>query len=469
MKPETDIIAVQAVDPKLTQLAGDAAMLGFEIVEISGFLDEVNRESAAQLAAIGEVMRAAQAVIEANSRMSRDIDTLSNLSDDTRGTVENSLELLRDSSRRSQEIAGWVQTLAERMTGMATALGTVHKSNAEIASISAQVNILAINAKIEAARAGDAGRGFAVVAEAINELSARTAHAAGAIDDRVGELADQVTALSEETGRVAASARSVTETAARTDTAVGAIAQSAQTSADRTRTLQSEQATVSSAMEQFLPVFQGIGSSARDTASGVDAVTHKVHSLVDRSEGMVQATVALGGGTRDQVFIDRVMADAARVSAAFEAALARGEIDLRALFDQRYTPVRGSAPQQVMAPFTVLCDRHLPEIQEAAAGFDDRVVFCAAVDRNGYLPTHNRKFSQPQGPDPVWNAAHSRNRRIFDDRVGLKAGRSTAPFLLQVYRRDMGGGSFMMMKDVSAPILVQGRHWGGLRLAYRTG
>ena len=127
----------------------------------------------------------------------------------------------------------------------------------------------------------------------------------------------------------------------------------------------------------------------------------------------------------------------------------------------------GTDPVQVMAPFTELTDRLLPPIQEAALDFDPRVVFCAAVDRNGYLPTHNRKFSHPQSADPVWNAANSRNRRIFDDRVGLKAGRNTEPFLLQVYRRDMGGGAFMMMKDLSAPIFVGGQHWGGLRLAYR--
>ncbi|HCF18766.1 MAG TPA: chemotaxis protein, partial [Rhodospirillum rubrum] len=69
------------------------------------------------------------------------------------------------------------------------------------------------------------------------------------------------------------------------------------------------------------------------------------------------------------------------------------------------------------------------------------------VDRNGYLPTHNQKFSKPQGPDPVWNNANSRNRRIFNDRTGLAAGRNTRPFLVQTYRRDMGGGSFIMMKD----------------------
>ncbi|MFW5881687.1 MAG: methyl-accepting chemotaxis protein, partial [Roseicyclus sp.] len=137
------------------------------------------------------------------------------------------------------------------------------------------------------------------------------------------------------------------------------------------------------------------------------------------------------------------------------------------LFDTDYAPVAGSDPVQVTTRFTNFTDRVLPGIQEEVLGLDPRVVFCAAVDRNGYLPTHNRKFSQPQGADPVWNAANCRNRRIFDDRVGLKAGRSTAPFLLQVYRRDMGGGKSVLMKDLSAPIRVNGRHWGGLRLAYR--
>ena len=76
------------------------------------------------------------------------------------------------------------------------------------------------------------------------------------------------------------------------------------------------------------------------------------------------------------------------------------------------------------------------------------------------------KFSQPQGPDPVWNAANARNRRIFDDRVGLGSGRNRDPFLLLVYRRDMGGGKFVLMKHVSCPIVVNGRHWGAMRCAF---
>jgi methyl-accepting chemotaxis protein len=65
------------------------------------------------------------------------------------------------------------------------------------------------------------------------------------------------------------------------------------------------------------------------------------------------------------------------------------------------------------------------------------------------------------------NARHCRNRRLFDDRTGLAAGRSTRAHLLQSYERDMGGGERMMIKEADAPIMVGGRHWGAFRLMYQ--
>jgi methyl-accepting chemotaxis protein len=137
---------------------------------------------------------------------------------------------------------------------------------------------------------------------------------------------------------------------------------------------------------------------------------------------------------------------------------------MNALFDENYVPVTGSDPQQHMTAFTGFTDEILPPVQELARDAHSRVVFAACVDRNGYLPTHNNIYSHPQGDDPVWNAANCRNRRIFNDRTGAAAGRNTKPFLMQTYRRDMGGGQFALMKDLSVPIYVRGRHWGGLRM-----
>jgi methyl-accepting chemotaxis protein len=83
---------------------------------------------------------------------------------------------------------------------------------------------------------------------------------------------------------------------------------------------------------------------------------------------------------------------------------------------------------------------------------------------NGYLPTHNPNYRLPQGKDPVWNSANCRNRRLFNDRAVKKVAANTRPFLLQTYRRDMGGGNFVLMKDLSSPIFVRGRHWGAFRM-----
>ncbi|MGO7718952.1 methyl-accepting chemotaxis protein, partial [Rhizobium johnstonii] len=48
-------------------------------------------------------------------------------------------------------------------------------------------------------------------------------------------------------------------------------------------------------------------------------------------------------------------------------------------------------------------------IQEPVTTLAERIAFCAAIDENGYLPTHNRKFSQAHRPgDSVWNTANCR-------------------------------------------------------------
>ncbi len=181
----------------------------------------------------------------------------------------------------------------------------------------------------------------------------------------------------------------------------------------------------------------------------------------------VRATIArLEAGSASD--IERVQAAAAAIVAAIEAELDAGRLSTDALFDHDYRPVVGTDPVQVTTRSLPVLERILPPIQEAILAEDAGIAFSAAVDLNGYLPVHNRKFSQPQRPgDPVWNAANCRNKRIFDDRTGLLAARNTRPFLVQNYARDMGGGTIVMMKEIDCPIVVGGRHWGGLRLARR--
>ena len=137
------------------------------------------------------------------------------------------------------------------------------------------------------------------------------------------------------------------------------------------------------------------------------------------------------------------------------------------MFDNCYVPIPGTDPLQHRTRFLEVVEGILPNVQEPLLASDKRMVFCAAVDRNGYLPVHNKIYSQPQRPgELIWNTAHCRNRRIFDDRAGLSAGRVVRPYLIQNYPRQMGD-RIDMMWEIGAPIRVFGKQWGGFRTAYK--
>jgi methyl-accepting chemotaxis protein len=167
-------------------------------------------------------------------------------------------------------------------------------------------------------------------------------------------------------------------------------------------------------------------------------------------------------------FVNRALEAGEAISKLFNDAVARGTISAADLFDETYAPIEGTNPQQHRTKFLDFVERVLPAVQEPFISRDPRMVFCATVDRNGYLPMHNKIYSHPQRPgDVAWNTANCRNRRIFNDPAGLAAARNERTYLIQSYPRDMGNGQKIMMREIDVPIRVDGRHWGGFRTAYK--
>jgi methyl-accepting chemotaxis protein len=167
-------------------------------------------------------------------------------------------------------------------------------------------------------------------------------------------------------------------------------------------------------------------------------------------------------------FVTRAMQAGAALTKIFDDGIASGAISLEDMFDDDYVEIPGSNPIQHRTRILGWADRALPPFQEVFLAKDPRMVFCAMIDRNGYLPVHNKVYSHPQRPgDVTWNTAHSRNRRIFNDPAGLAAGRNVRSYLIQSYARDMGNGQTIMMREIDVPIRVRGRHWGGFRTAYK--
>lgn len=168
----------------------------------------------------------------------------------------------------------------------------------------------------------------------------------------------------------------------------------------------------------------------------------------------------------DRAYIDLAQEAARRTQEAFEDALHQNKISMEDFFDIDYKPVPDTNPRQLLTKFTPITDEYLPDIQEEIITRAPNIVFCAAVDRAAYLPTHNRAYMKEQSDDPVWNDANCRNRRIFADPAGLRAARNTQDILVQAYDRKLGD-QVVLLKEADAPIYIRDRHWGNVRLAYK--
>lgn len=150
------------------------------------------------------------------------------------------------------------------------------------------------------------------------------------------------------------------------------------------------------------------------------------------------------------------------ISAQFELLLSSDKLSAPQLFDTFYIPIPGTSPQKFHTQYDQVTDGVLQPIVDKYLERDKRLVFVVPVDVNGYLPTHNSRYSRPLtgvgDTDTKWN----RTKRIFSDRTGLAAAHNKEPFLLQRYSRDTGE----VMSDLSVPIVIQQRHWGAVRFGY---
>jgi hypothetical protein len=150
------------------------------------------------------------------------------------------------------------------------------------------------------------------------------------------------------------------------------------------------------------------------------------------------------------------------VIAQFEEFLTTKRLSIDQLFDTFYIPIPNTYPQKYNTQYDTLIEQRIQKILDKYVATDRRILFVVIVDSNGYLPTHNSRYSRPLTGDKEIDAANNRAKRLFNDRTGLAAARNKEPFLLQRYNRDTGETLY----DLSVPIFIHNKHWGAVRIGY---
>lgn len=455
-----------AVENVVSGIIDEVSKIGLEVADVAGDVDKIASNASLQAEFSRSVVAAAEDLAATNKSVANSASEIR----ETLGTLIGDVNAIHAETGSVgtgvRELIDTVHAISSEMADLKLNLEQIKKFTEAINKINRQINMLALNATIEAARAGEAGKGFAVVASEVRELAQQTAQA----NENISESVSQLEARAGSLENVCVAGMTTASTARALTDKIGSSVDGLHVALDRfglnaADVLQS-MVSADGRTQHLLKNITDLEGRLDDTLGALGSSKGRIQSLIGSCEHMINLSLSADFGTEDYRFLQEAQRIVGQVQAAFAQGLSSGQISETDLFDKNYQEVSSTNPQQYMARFTLFTDRVLPELQEPALKFSNRVVFCAAVDTNGYLPTHNLKFSQPQTKDPVWNASNCRNRRIFNDRVGLAAGQSTAPYLLQLYRRDMGGGKFAMMKDLSVPITINSRHWGGLRLAY---
>ncbi|MBA1147463.1 methyl-accepting chemotaxis protein [Ectothiorhodospiraceae bacterium WFHF3C12] len=208
-----------------------------------------------------------------------------------------------EADRRAGEGRRTVEQLIERFTALAddveSTAGRIEQLEREAESIGSvldvingvaeQTNLLALNAAIEAARAGEQGRGFAVVADEVRTLANRTHESTGEVRTMIERLQEYARAAVEAMDREKSNARSCVGDAGEAGTALQEIAQSVSRIVDYNTQIASaaeQQAAVSDEMNRNL---QAIAEVAHSTAEGTEEVERAAQSMKALAERLTAA------------------------------------------------------------------------------------------------------------------------------------------------------------------------------------
>jgi methyl-accepting chemotaxis protein len=407
-------------------------------------------------------------VFESSNLVNQAVSEVARNSDAIQASTQNNLDLAQRSLEQMETVASTMRSTNAHIEHFSSTVAELHTNSMKINQIvslindiSDQTNLLALNAAIEAARAGEAGRGFAVVADEVRKLAEKVKTATQVIGQNTQSMINLVSDTSEKTqtivGEVTRANGYIETSAADLTTMVADFKQT-------TEQLSSISTSIYNLRESNQTIHsevEGIRDHSRDISGRMKQCLDNAKTLRESTEDL-QCTLAdfRTGNSMFDTLHDKCAGFRDNVAGVLQRMADRGVN----VFDQTYKEIPGSNPKRYTTAYDNQCDAELTRMFDDLLRDVPGLVYSLSMDTNGYAPAHNAVFSNPPTGDPVVDLAKCRHKRIFNDPVGIKGAKNQKTSLFQTYVRDTGE----ILADLTMPITIGGRHWGAVRIGFKT-
>ena len=306
-KSEKDVLG-KSLKAMVTNLIGMVRKLGenatqlvsaaTEIASTSEQMSRGSKDQSEQVAQISTAVEEMSATIVESSKNAGDATDGSKKASET---AEDGGKVINETIEGMNRIAGVVRESSDNINKLAASADQIGEIIGVIDDVADQTNLLALNAAIEAARAGEQGRGFAVVADEVRKLAERTAKATGEITDMIKALQqgtqDSVASMEAGTKEVDAGR----ELADKAGTSLTEIVNGSQRVMDMIQQIATATEEQSTAAEQISKNVENVASVAKESATGAEQAAAAAEELNRNAEGLKQivAQFKVNEGSRE--------------------------------------------------------------------------------------------------------------------------------------------------------------------------
>ena len=254
--------------------------------ELEAHIGQANHLSSESALRLGDAATAMNEMNATVREVASNASSASGMSDQTRANAENGEKIVRQALDSIDRVHAVSQALKDDMGTLNEHAQAINRIMNVISDIADQTNLLALNAAIEAARAGEAGRGFAVVADEVRKLAEKTMASTNDVGNAIVAIQQSTAKSVSSVDNALEQVKTATEYANKSGEALREIVNNALSTADQVRAIATASEEQSATSEEINKSIVDVNERAEQTAHAMNAASSAVTDMVEQAKSL---------------------------------------------------------------------------------------------------------------------------------------------------------------------------------------